>query len=154
MNTLYIYTDNETLRDYYYAYQYNHKGDSGIDLIFPEDYHLKLHETRLLDFGIKCEMKDEKGNNISYYLYPRSSIYKTPLIMKNHVGIIDAGYRGKIMAPVHFHDNELKLRDYHLKKGERLFQICSPDLKPIQVKIVNNLSDSTRGEGGFGSTNV
>ena len=43
--------------------------------------------------------------------------------------------------------------DSHLiEKGTRLFQICSPDLSPIRVVIVNELTETSRGEGGFGST--
>ena len=43
-------------------------------------------------------------------------------------------------------------RDYVLKRGTRLFQIVSPDLSPITVKVVKKLSETSRGEGGFGST--
>ena len=85
---------------------------------------------------------------MSYYLYSRSSIVKTPLRLANSVGIIDAGYRGNIMAYV---DN-IKTEDYIVERGTRLFQICSGDLSPLTFEMVNQLSETTRGIGGFGST--
>ena len=89
-----------------------------------------------------------KTTDCSYYLYPRSSISKTPLRMSNSVGIIDAGYRGEIIAKV---DN-LSNDDYKIEKGTRLFQICDASLEPIELRIVDKLSETTRGVGGFGST--
>jgi dUTP pyrophosphatase len=93
-------------------------------------------------------MRDEKEKLVSYYLYPRSSISKTPLMMANDVGVIDAGYRGNIMAKV----RNVSQKEARVTEGEKLFQICSPNLKPIKIKIVKNLSSSSRGDGGFGST--
>ena len=85
---------------------------------------------------------------VSYYLYRRSSIIKTPLRLANSVGIIDSGYRGDIIACV---DN-IKNVPYTIEQGTRLFQICGPTLEPIEFKLVTDLSDTQRGEGGFGST--
>ncbi len=94
-----------------------------------------------------------------YYLYPRSSIVKTSLRLANSVGIIDSGYRGELIAVVDKHDssNDWKTvlkRD--CKQYDRLFQICSGDLSPFLVEIVENESDlgliTERGCGGFGST--
>tara|TARA_B100000900_G_C20591082_1_gene721612 strand:+ start:1586 stop:2140 length:555 start_codon:yes stop_codon:yes gene_type:complete len=86
--------------------------------------------------------------NCSYYLYPRSSLSKTPLRMSNSTGIIDAGYRGNIIAKVDNISND----EYRIEKGTRLFQICSPSLEEIELEVVDELSDTTRGSGGFGST--
>ena len=121
-------------------------------------------------------INSKENKNISYYLYPRSSISKTPLILANQVGIIDAGYRGNIIAAVKYlpnitdifnvfeSRNELiscpspnsifreNLPKYTIKAGTRLFQICSNNLSSFEFNIVDNLSDSTRGSGGFGST--
>ena len=68
--------------------------------------------------------------------------------MANSIGLIDAGYRGEIMAVC---DN-IKNYSYQIKKGERLFQLVSNDLSEIEFKIVDSLSNSSRGKGGFGST--
>jgi len=70
--------------------------------------------------------------------------------MSNSVGIIDAGYRGTITV---FVDN-IKNTSYTVERGTRLFQICSPDLSPITFTIKDILSQTSRGSGGFGSTDM
>jgi len=139
------------------------KGDAGIDLYFPNDVNVPAGESLLIDFEIQCEMwtwTQDTGYqmniaksldnyyNCSYQLVPRSSIWRTPLRQANGIGIIDAGYRGRIMVPV---DNRSG-RDYRIKRGERLFQIVHPSLQPIHVEIVDELTNSDRGKKGFGST--
>lgn len=135
-----------------------HKGDSGVDIFFPEDIIVPSKQTILIDLGIKCEMREINNTfksadqsffiNKSYYLYPRSSIYKTPLRLANSVGIIDSGYRGNIKVAV---DN-ISDDDYCIKRGVKLFQICAPDLSMIQIVLTDTLTESVRGTGGFGST--
>ena len=68
--------------------------------------------------------------------------------MANSVGIIDAGYRGPIMAAVDNTSDE----PYIVKPSQRLFQICSPTLSTISFELTNQLSETERGSGGFGST--
>ena len=89
-------------------------------------------------------------HNLSYYLYPRSSISKTPVRMSNSVGIIDAGYRGDIIVALDHIDETIF--EYTIQKGTRLFQICSPVLDPIRMQLTDTLSQTQRGVGGFGST--
>jgi len=96
-----------------------------------------------------CMCIPNDNQNISYYLYPRSSIMKTSLRLSNSVGIIDAGYRGNIIAIV---DNLDHINDVKIKSGTRLFQLCSPNLSSIQFKLVNELSNTSRNNNGFGST--
>jgi dUTP pyrophosphatase len=78
----------------------------------------------------------------------RSSIGKTPIRLANAVGLIDVGYRGEIIAIV---DN-IKTEDYTVEPGQRLFQLVAMDGSPIHFELVEKLSDTTRGGGGFGST--
>ena len=88
--------------------------------------------------------------NVGYFLAPRSSISKTPLRMSNSMGIIDAGYRGELIAVC---DN-ISDQPYVIEKGVRLFQILNTDLVSFKEVIISeNLSDTSRGSGGFGSTN-
>jgi dUTP pyrophosphatase len=95
-------------------------------------------------------MLNENNQSVSYYLYPRSSISKTNFMMANSVGIIDAGYRGNIMAKI----RNMSLQGISkVSENDKMFQICSPDLKPIKIELVNELSETSRGDGGFGSTN-
>jgi len=79
---------------------------------------------------------------------PRSSISKTPLRLSNSIGLIDAGYRGEIMAAV---DN-IKSESITVSPGQRLFQLVAMDGSPIHFQLSNELSDTSRGKGGFGST--
>ena len=81
--------------------------------------------------------------------------------MANSVGIIDAGYRGEVMAVVDNIDsanNDLKAcLDRYAPPMSRMFQICSPTLDPFLVRIVEHedeLGITERGSGGFGSTGV
>ena len=147
---LLINTNNSNLQDLYNHHEHYHEGDSGLDLYCPDTITIEPGEFKKIDLGIKCEAFKDNNKNTSYYLYPRSSITKTPLRLSNSVGIIDAGYRGNIIACV---DN-IKNESYTIEQGDRLFQICSPDLSEITFELVNELSDTSRGEGGFGSTNV
>jgi dUTP pyrophosphatase len=146
-----ILAGNGGIESLYCNHSTYHEGDSGLDLFFIEEINIGAKTTKLVSLGIKCEAYPDKDkeSNISYYLYPRSSIYKTPLRMANSVGIIDAGYRGTIMAAI---DN-ISDEDYTIKVGQRLFQFCSPTLAPITFELTDRLSDTTRGDGGFGSTN-
>ena len=158
-NTLLIKPENENVKSYYKNHSSYNKGDSGLDLFVPEDIEVKCGETVFVDLQIKCELLDKENKNISYYLYPRSSISKTPLILANSVGIIDAGYRGSIKAAVKYIPSYDDIKSdegsiYIIKKGTRLFQLCSPDLKELNFKLSNTLSETSRGEGGFGSTGI
>ena len=121
-----------------------HEGDSGLDLFFPETVILQPRETLLVDFQIKID------SGQSYWLIPRSSISKTPLRMSNSIGLIDKNYRGNIKVSL---DNISEF-PYTISADSRLFQIVSPGLEEIYMKIVNNLTETTRGEGGFGSTGL
>ena len=135
---------NDLAKEYYNNHNHFHKGDAGLDLYVLEDQTFKASETAKIKLGISCESIDGKG----YFLFPRSSISKTPLRLANSIGLIDGGYRGEIMAVC---DN-IKDYDFSISKGDRLFQLVSADLSTIEFEIVKELSDSTRGSGGFGST--
>ena len=144
---LFIKTENPVLTTLYSDHQFYNPGDSGLDLFCPETITIQPGETIKINLQIKCEAI-EGDSNLSYYLYPRSSIIKTPLRLSNSVGIIDSGYRGDIIACV---DN-IKNVPYEIKQGDRLFQICAGDLSPFEYILVDNLSNTRRGSGGFGST--
>ena len=141
---LYIKPLNKIAESLYVNHGHFHKGDAGLDLYVIENQTFLPGETGKIKLGISCESEDGSA----YFLFPRSSISKTPLRMSNSIGLIDGGYRGEIMAVC---DN-IKDTEFSIKKGDRLFQLVSPDLSNIEFKIVEKLSDSSRGEGGFGST--
>jgi dUTP pyrophosphatase len=150
---LFIKTTSETSTSFYQNHECYHAGDSGFDLTVPDDVTFNLWETKLVDFHIQCEVQDQNKKNVSYYLYPRSSISKTPLRLANSVGIIDAGYRGNIKAALQFFPDGSDNTTFVLKKGTRLMQLCTSTLEPFNsFQLVDTLSDTTRGTGGFGST--
>ncbi|MBA42502.1 MAG: deoxyuridine 5'-triphosphate nucleotidohydrolase [Magnetococcales bacterium] len=153
--TLLIKSSNETVEAFYKDHSTYHTGDSGLDLFTIGDKKTEVGETYFLNLGIECEMiENSTGRNVSYYLYPRSSLSKTPLRLANSVGIIDAGYRGSIIAAVdHINRDYTNEETYTIKNGTRLVQICSPNLEPFDFKLVSELSKTKRGAGGFGSTN-
>ena len=143
---LFIKPHNNTALEFYRNHGHFHDGDAGLDLYVLEDLHFEPGETKAIKLGISCEPKD----GIAYYLFPRSSISKTPLRMANSIGLIDGGYRGEIMAVC---DN-IKSVAYTAEKGQRLFQLVAMDNSPIQYELVEELEMSTRGIGGFGSTGI
>jgi len=142
----------DEIRSVYSGHSSYNEGDSGLDLFFPKDITLKYGDCGVkVDLEIQCEaLSPVNGINLSYYLYPRSSISKTPVRMANSVGIIDAGYRGNIIVALD-HIDPL-LGEFTIQMGTRLFQICSPTLDPITMEVVDNLSETERGNNGFGST--
>lgn len=157
---------SDNVKEFYENCSYKYEGDCGIDLFTPEDVTFIPGETKFVSMDIKCCMIDlVQDELVSYYLYPRSSISKTPLRLANSVGIIDSEYRGNItVALTYMHDSktilcktedELHRYSYTLKKGVRLVQICSPNLDMILTKLVDELDTNTeRGDKGFGSSGM
>ena len=137
---------NETAWEFYRNHGHFHSGDAGLDLYVLEDIQFEPNETKAIKLGISCEPEDGKA----YYLFPRSSISKTPLRMANSIGLIDGGYRGEIIAMC---DN-IKSEPYTAEKGQRLFQLVATDSSPIHFELVEDLEMTTRGTGGFGSTGL
>jgi dUTP pyrophosphatase len=164
--------DKEMITKYQQKIESNKFQDSGFDIFMPNDGAHYLSNTKntmvsidgasFLSLGLKCCML-KKGVPCGYYLYPRSSISKTKMRLANSVGIIDAGYRGELIAAVDtigvYGSNDI----HHIwketlgpvRKFDRYFQICAPDLSPFSVRIVGSeaeLGATERGSGGFGST--
>lgn len=131
--------------------------DAGFDLLSPLD--IKLTETvkqLKINYQIKCRAVIHNGLNspfnTGYYIYPRSSISKTSFRLANGTGIIDSGYRGNLIGMFDVIDCDCHSK---IDKYDRLVQICAPNLCPIFVKCVDTLEElgeTSRGEGGFGST--
>jgi dUTPase len=145
----------------YYAGEMNRSTENaGYDLFVCKEYNVwNMQYPALLDLGCSARMvrihEDGREEEVHYWLSPRSSIYKTGLIMANSMGVIDRSYRGTLKAPVWCIDkitfqNNFAERGF---EGTRLFQVLAPDMGHInEVRIVDYLPNTTRGEGGFGST--
>jgi len=150
--------------------------NAGFDLFIPNDIEFTVpFQTQMVDLLVKAQMwvfskteyeeeplsvaevNTETETHISYlptgyYLYPRSSIAKTQLMLSNHVGIIDSGYRNNLQCAFRYlPSNETP---YKINSGVRLVQICHPLLLPLYVQLLTNKEDltTTTRTGGFGST--
>lgn len=166
---LYISTPNEELRNKYIeaadehnrVLVYNVFPDSGFDLYTPTDVSFNTHyDTTLIDMQINTKMLYYTAPvpfNSGFYMHPRSSIAKTPLMLANHTGIIDSGYRGTLISAFRWLpiNNE---PSYTVTKNTRLVQLCHPTLCPVYVRVVPDINDydftSLRGSKGFGSTGI
>lgn len=117
--------------------------DVGLDIPMLEDITIP---GKAVSFRVPLRIKTEPDNG--YMLIPRSSIVKTTLRLSNSVGIIDKSYRGELMAVVdNIGDEEVKL-----KCGACYFQIVAFDGRLPKYYIVDDVSNTLRGQGGFGST--
>ena len=147
-SVLQVHYESSDVESLYSGRAENYETDSGWDLHFTEDVTIEPGETKTLDFGVSVAGYTDSGVPTALWLVPRSSIVKTPLRMANSIGLIDSSYRGTLKAVV---DN-IKTEPYHIKKGDRLFQVASPTLQPMRWEPVNALTETERGENGFGST--
>lgn len=128
----------------------------------------RKREAFIIDFNIACEVVEQQIyydnkiggkqtgmliRNLPYMLVPRSSIVKTPLIMANGIGIIDSSYRGKLKAAVY--NMAIEEKSFIVQKHSRLFQIVLFSGQTIdRIEVVDTLSETVRGDNGFGSTGV
>ena len=122
--------------------KYARHGDAGMDLTVTDieivdNYHVKYK------FGIAIEIP------LGYVglVFPRSSIYKQGQILTNSVGVIDSGYRGEICAVMMGNNSDLSY-----KVGDRAAQIMIIPYPQIEFEESNDLSESERGPGSYGST--
>lgn len=137
--------------------------NSGFDLIVPNTSIFTMFNTnQLIDHQVKCEMTlydmvNQTREASAFYMYPRSSMSKTELILSNHTGIIDSGYRGNLMGAFKWLKPEnTSNTNYSVPRLTKLLQVCLPTLHPVYVVMVDEseLSETARGAGGFGSTNA
>lgn len=141
---------NDEVKQMYVNHGTYHAGDSGLDLFVTKDEIIPAGQTQLVDLGISCQLTNGE-KYFSYNMYSRSSISKTPLRLANGVGLCDAGYLGPLKAALH----NTGTTDFIVKKGERYVQLARPDLGEVSFEIVEDFKrNTTRGQGGFGSTLV
>ncbi|WP_068596772.1 dUTP diphosphatase [Vaginella massiliensis] len=120
---------------------------AGMDLTanLEEDVVLKPLERRLIATGLSIELPAGYEAQVR----PRSGLaYKNGVTVLNTPGTIDADYRGDIGVILINLSNE----EFVVKDGERIAQLVIAKHETISWEITENLSDTVRGEGGFGST--
>ena len=123
---------------------YAKSGDAGMDLVATK---IISNTTFDVTYGTDLAMEIPKG--FVGLVFPRSSIRKYELILSNSVGVIDSGYRGELQATF---KKENGLDSLAYKVGDRIAQIMIIPHPEIEFEEVDDLSDTERGEGGFGST--
>lgn len=127
---------------------YSKDGDAGMDLTITEIIN---HTNNDVTYGFGIAMEIPKG--YVGLIFPRSSIRKYDLLLTNAVGVIDSGYRGEIQATFKIIvDDSPFYNKYEI--GERGAQIIILPYPQIKFVESDTLSDTDRGEGGFGSTGV
>ena len=126
---------------------YAKPGDVGLDLTaisIIDNNHL----TVTYDTGIAVEIPEGYVG----LLFPRSSVSKTDLVLANCVGVVDSGYRGEIRFRYKFARKEYFANVRRFQEGERVGQLVIMPYPAIELEQVEHLSDTERGEGGYGST--
>lgn len=120
------------------------KDAAGLDLYCP--FHIKIpaDSQKKIPLGIAVEIpKGHMG-----LLVPRSSMSKTPLRCANSVGIIDADYRGELSIAY----ENISCNDYTIFRGDRIAQLIIVPIAIVDVEEAQTLSETERGDGGYGST--
>ena len=120
---------------------YAKEGDAGMDLVITS---IITRNEGDVTYGFGIALEIPKG--FVGLVFPRSSIRKTDLILSNSVGVIDSGYRGEIQATFK------RSGVYAYAVGDRIGQIMIIPHPPIEFEEADELSDTERGDGGFGST--
>lgn len=125
---------------------YAKAGDAGMDLIATS---IISESDTQITYGLGISLEIPEG--FVGLVFPRSSIRKTRLQLSNSVGVIDSGYRGELQATFNkINNNSVSENDY--KVGDRVCQIMIIPHPDIQFEETDELSETERGEGGFGST--
>ena len=132
--------ENATLPTYGTEYS------AGADLYnLNEAVTIPAHKTVLIHTGLSAEIPEGYAGLI----YARSGLAsKRGLAPANKVGVIDADYRGEIMVALHNHSDI----DATVDAGERVAQLVVTPFLKVEYQLADELSDTVRGAGGFGST--
>lgn len=132
----------------FYSSQSLFTENAGYDLFVPKQATFAPGEKKLVSMEVRAVVI-EGGALQNYWMVPRSSISKTGLVLLNSVGVIDKSYRGELMA---FFWNTTD-SPVVVEKGQRLVQIVARHMGDIvSACVVDKLPESSRGDGGFGST--
>lgn len=123
--------------------QYAHDGDAGMDLFTVEPFELEPGERKSVPLGIAIEVPegyvglvwDKSGLSHKYGI-------------KSFGGVIDSGYRGEIHAGI----MNLSDRFFSFDKGHKIAQLLIQKVERVKLDLVDDLSKTSRGVGGLGST--
>ena len=123
-----------------------HEGDAGLDLYAAEAAHLGPGERWSVPTGVAVEIPE--GN--AGLVLPRSGLAREHgIALVNSPGLIDAGYRGEIRVLLL---NTDPAEVYRVSAGDRIAQLLVVPHAAVEAVEVVELAESTRGDGGFGSS--
>lgn len=129
------------------APKYANAGDAGLDLRITQTVTLEPMQRVIVGCGLAVEIP----TGCVGLLCPRSGLAsKQGITLANSVGIIDSGYRGEVCAPL----INLSYETVTLEAGTRVCQLLVMPYVPCELVMVDELSETERGAGGFGSTGV
>ncbi|MCK5641263.1 MAG: dUTP diphosphatase [Gammaproteobacteria bacterium] len=124
-----------------------HPGDAGLDLFSVENKVLEPGRSYLVKTGISIQLP----KNTEAQIRPRSGLaLKHMITLTNTPGTIDEGYRGEIGIIMINHGKD----DFEIKEGMKIAQMVIKPIYEVNITESKDLSDTSRGEGGFGSTGI
>jgi len=126
---------------------YEHEGDAGLDLYSCEDMILYPGDRKLVPTGLQVEIP--KGYEMQ--IRPKSGLaLKKGITIPNTPGTVDSGYRGEVGVILLNTSGEI----FEIKAGEKIAQAVIAKVEQAMIEEASELSDTSRGGGGFGSTGL
>lgn len=128
-----------------FAPTYARKGDAGADLRSTENLVIRPGETKLVKTGIRLALPDGYVGLVC----SRSGLaLKSSVFVLNAPGVVDSGYRGEVGVILH----NSGFTNFEVKQGDRIAQLMIQKFESAEWNEVEDLDETERGTGGFGST--
>ena len=127
---------------------YAQEGDAGCDLYSRIDATVRPGERILIPTGIELAIPEGYAG----FIQPRSGLaLKNGISIVNSPGLIDSGYRGEVSAIL---INQDPKKVFRVRRGDKICQLVIQKVEKPKFEIVDSLDETTRGKGGFGSSDV
>lgn len=129
--------------------EYATDGSAGMDLsaVMDKPVTLRVGGRAMIPTGIALQIPEGYGG----FVFPRSGLsYKKGISMANCVGVIDSDYTGEIKVVLH----NISGHDYTVNPGDRIAQLVFMPVAKAELEVVEELDETQRGVGGFGSTGM
>ena len=127
--------------------EYAHPGDAGLDLFSVEETVIQPGESKLIGTGIMIELPE----NTEAQIRPRSGLaLKNQITVLNSPGTIDHGYRGQVGVILINHGT----KPFTVESGMKIAQMVIAPVMSVKIVDTKDLTETKRGEGGFGSTGI
>jgi len=128
--------------------RYAHNGDAGFDLPSRSDIVLEPGQRAMVPTGIAIAIPA----GFAGFVLPRSGLAaRHGIALVNSPGLIDSGYRGEVTVVL---INTDRAQPFQIRRGDRIAQLVIQRVEGVVLTQVQDLDDTSRGEGGFGSTGL